>query len=103
MGGMKIVTFRKIRLIDVLITASLAQSFDLPRSSPVSGLKTEIPFCISVYRMQYAFKKPAEAHAKNDEKLFSKINWAPLAAAERFESTFLIARPIVILLVHAAA
>lgn len=53
--------------------------------------------------MQYAFIKPAEAQAKNELKLLSKMRPAPVAAAARFDNNFLMASPIVILLVQAAA
>ena len=101
-GGRKIVTFKKIRLIAVLTTASLAHNFDFPRSSPVVGCKTEIPFCISVCLMKYAFRKPALAHAKNELTLFRRMSLAPVVLAAVPASIFLIASPIEILETQAA-
>ena len=65
-GGINIGTFKITREKPVYSTAFLAANYDLPIHSPVSGLCTSIPFFISVWRINQAFRKPALAHAKKD-------------------------------------
>ncbi len=103
-GGRKIVTFRKMRLKAVYSTALRAQSLDLPTStiSPVFGLKTSIPACISVCLINQALRNPALAQAKNELKLLSKISWAPVVLAARPLTAALIPSAIVIELAQAA-
>lgn len=65
-GGRKIVTLNSTRVIAVYKTAFLAQFFDTPTGSLVSGSSTSIPFFISVVRITHAFRKPAIEQAQNE-------------------------------------
>lgn len=55
-----------------------------------------MPFYISVWRMNHAFRKPAEAQAKNELVALYTYAYAPLMWAVRPDMAFLISKPIVI-------
>lgn len=77
------------------MTAVLAHSFDLPPTgSFVSMSNTSIPLLISVWRIIYAFKKPAEATAQNVVSALMAIILLPLDLAIYLARAFLIKSPI---------
>ena len=52
-----------------------------------------MPVLISVYRMMYALRKPADATAVKDVMAFNQISFAPLAPANGLAINFLRPSP----------
>lgn len=88
-GGMKIVMFRKMRLMAVWSTAVWAPSLDFSCSTivslPYASLCFEnklTPLLISGYLMNHVLRKPAVAQAKKALTVLSMISLAPVALFE---------------------